>query len=109
MEIAFIAIGGILLGSLLQKLAGSLYERWTTDYVKQEEFDEFKSKVNQTFLKKEDYDNDLNKLLKDIEEVKKLIVVIAIKLNVDVASTDLSNPMENIREVLTNGKDKNKN
>lgn len=106
MEIAALLLLALLLGSFIRNIADTLWSKWTKDYVERTDFEEYKKYVQSTFQKKNDHDEDFKKILQDMEEVKKLIVIIAVKLNVDISKANLTIPLEDLKEVINHEKKK---
>jgi hypothetical protein len=106
-EIATVVVLAVMVGSFLRNIADSLFNRWTKDYVEREEFEGFKKQVGENYLHKDHYNENLKRVVDDIEELKKITIIIAIKMGVNLSEIHMNIPAESLKEAIQHAKTKN--
>ena len=108
-ETAILFIIAFIFGGILRNVSEHLWHRWTKHYVEKDEFEDFKRKLNSIYVSKEHYDRVEQKIQRDIEELKTLVIIVAAKLKIDLSRIHLKIPADILKEILKEGNNENKN
>jgi len=99
-ETAILFVMAIIFGGILRNVSEHLWNRWTKHYVEKEEFEEFKKELTKKYILKEHYDKVEQKIQRDIEELKTLVIIVAAKLKIDLSKIHLKIPADVLKEIL---------
>lgn len=104
-EIATITILAVILGSFLRNISDSLFNKWTKDYVERKEFEELKKVIREDYLHRKHYEETIDRLLKELEDVKRIVLMLAVRFGLDISDTNLTISAKSIKEAIKNNKE----